>query len=731
MNCPSCKGTVKDDEWLCPYCEHILDLSVLGVDDDAADGATPRAEITKSVAWDPGPERSARTDDPPDAMILGEVGVAEKDFNVVAGAAAKQDGRTSTFLFYTSGATSRIIHPDATVKRTRRDATIPRTPYEDFILSLVDGVRSVRQIQRTSGLAPQEVVITLLTLLDKGAISIDSANGISSAPRRSPLPAERETKDEASPFDKKQDLDTTEPPDLLAALDRRASGRDALDQAATVDGFPIPAREGAIPEDDLEDLPSVRDFEEIESTDDDVYEEESPTAEIFEGDLAPAKTVSAPPPLAKLAKSEDELVAPSPEGSKVVKFAPDSRWSSDSPMPELADDLIEREQVVPSDLESSDSEMITDHGVDGDFDPSASSGRHVRLFKDPSEAKERARTPAPGVVPGAPITPPPLAVSPTPVPPVLDTSFLVEMPKSVVAENPKIEPTEAFEGDKTPPPHSVIRAAPPLTIERGDEDSRPRVVAVPSGSQLPAKKQEVRRPLTVPIKRAAIEERDRRKEEIEKNKEEPGAKKDGRATKPKPKSIAFTPKGEAQSIPAGAEGARMLKAQKLYEEALKDKAEGNLLSARMNMKLALTFDPQNSLYEEAFEELQKMGNVGNASTTNMKNRARELYDLATQKEEIGDVDEAIALLEKAIKEAKEPAFYNRLGVILATKKHEFARAQQLIELAIDMAPNNTTYQHNLGKVLSMAATRDMSARNSGPPSGGKKAGILGLLGRKK
>src|SRR5262249_35033605 len=101
-----------------------------------------------------------------------------------------------------------------------------------------------------------------------------------------------------------------------------------------------------------------------------------------------------------------------------------------------------------------------------------------------------------------------------------------------------------------------------------------------------------------------------------------------------------------RKYPAGAEGARMLKAQKLYEVALKDKAEGNLLSARMNMKLALTFDPSNDHFQKAFEELQKMGPLANASTTAMKSRAREYYDLATQKEELGDVDEAIALLEK-------------------------------------------------------------------------------------
>src|SRR5690606_20336314 len=112
--------------------------------------------------------------------ILGDVDVAG-DFQVVRGAGQRGDGRTSTFLFYTSGATSRIVHPDAVPVVTGEEQTIPRTPYEDFILSQIDGRRSVRDIHRASGLAPQEVVVTLLTLLDKGAVRI-SGVGVPAAP---------------------------------------------------------------------------------------------------------------------------------------------------------------------------------------------------------------------------------------------------------------------------------------------------------------------------------------------------------------------------------------------------------------------------------------------------------------------------------------------------------------------------------------------------------------------
>jgi Flp pilus assembly protein TadD len=90
--------------------------------------------------------------------------------------------------------------------------------------------------------------------------------------------------------------------------------------------------------------------------------------------------------------------------------------------------------------------------------------------------------------------------------------------------------------------------------------------------------------------------------------------------------------------------------------------------------------------------------------------------------------DAVELLERALSESKEPAFYNRLGVILAMKKREFGRAQELIGTALKLAPGNATYQHNLGKVLSMAAAHDVESRNAGAS---KKGGLLGFLGRKK
>jgi tetratricopeptide (TPR) repeat protein len=163
----------------------------------------------------------------------------------------------------------------------------------------------------------------------------------------------------------------------------------------------------------------------------------------------------------------------------------------------------------------------------------------------------------------------------------------------------------------------------------------------------------------------------------------------------------------------------MSKAAKLFDEALRDRRDGNLVSARMNMKLALTFDPSNPLYQQSFEELSRVAPSGNSTS-----RAREFYDAATVAEREGRIDEAIDFLERALKESKEPAVYNRLGVLLAMKKGEYVRAQQLVETALALSPGNATYDHNLGKILQMAA---VSAH--GKDKEDKKAGNSGVLSK--
>lgn len=170
-----------------------------------------------------------------------------------------------------------------------------------------------------------------------------------------------------------------------------------------------------------------------------------------------------------------------------------------------------------------------------------------------------------------------------------------------------------------------------------------------------------------------------------------------------------------------------VRSRKLYEQAELEKTRGDLVAAHRNIKLALTFDPQNAALKKRLHELAR------AIPKDRKNPAiitpsQSLADRAAEKEKEGDIDGAIELLERALRSQKDAAVYNRLGVILAIRKKDFNRGREMIEKALDLSPDNETYRHNLHKVLTHAATVDLQKGRDQKNAGG---GIFGLFGKKK
>jgi hypothetical protein len=169
-------------------------------------------------------------------------------------------------------------------------------------------------------------------------------------------------------------------------------------------------------------------------------------------------------------------------------------------------------------------------------------------------------------------------------------------------------------------------------------------------------------------------------------------------------------------------------AARLYESAMTDKAEGNLVAAQMNLKLALTFAPTHPTIRAALME------VSRKVETSTRSEGRKLYDKATEAERMYRVDEAIQLLEKALELEQDPATYNRLGVLLAMKKRHFDRAIELIEVAIEKAPSNVAYKANLAKVQGMAQTkkeRDEAKEKAKSAPEARAGSVFGLFKKKK
>jgi len=90
----------------------------------------------------------------------------------------------------------------------------------------------------------------------------------------------------------------------------------------------------------------------------------------------------------------------------------------------------------------------------------------------------------------------------------------------------------------------------------------------------------------------------------------------------------------------------------------------------------------------------------------------------------GDLEGAIYILKKAIAQSSNAApLYNKLALALVRRK-EFSEAVPLLERAVAIAPDDTTYQQNLYKVMGLAAA------SGGATSGGKGGVLSRLLGRK-
>lgn len=170
------------------------------------------------------------------------------------------------------------------------------------------------------------------------------------------------------------------------------------------------------------------------------------------------------------------------------------------------------------------------------------------------------------------------------------------------------------------------------------------------------------------------------------------------------------------------------KAAKLFEQALIDQKLGNLASARINMKLALTFEPNNPRYERAYQELANRPESAFNATPNHQQRAKKLYEQAVQQESSGQYDKAIEYFERASQLYKHPTFLNRLGVLYATKKSQFTKAQILLEEAIQLAPEKPIYAQNLQKILAMAATKGLQKKEQKPNS---PSNLWGLFQKSK
>jgi hypothetical protein len=97
--------------------------------------------------------------------------------------------------------------------------------------------------------------------------------------------------------------------------------------------------------------------------------------------------------------------------------------------------------------------------------------------------------------------------------------------------------------------------------------------------------------------------------------------------------------------------------------------------------------------------------VDAAPSENVADRlAAGSLQVAIRMEQNGRLDEAIRFLENSISKSPDaPSLYNRLAIILMRERGDLRRAEQMLQKAVELAPENEVYEKNLKVVVSKRA----------------------------
>lgn len=113
-------------------------------------------------------------------------------------------------------------------------------------------------------------------------------------------------------------------------------------------------------------------------------------------------------------------------------------------------------------------------------------------------------------------------------------------------------------------------------------------------------------------------------------------------------------------------------------------------------------------------------------------KAESVLERAISLERRGEVDGAIHILKRAITQVKEPAaLCNKLALILVNQRKDYRQAEELLNKAIELEPENDVYQQNLFKIVSLSAERkDSRGSGSSSSSSSGKGGFFSKLLKK-
>ena len=698
--CPKCGRKTPEDAVICPGCDFILDTSFLGenitdaLDEErpGAGGLTPEEQEVSSYG---------------DPIILGALDDGE--LNSFEGMVSGFTGQQSTQArIYVGGATQALMNPLAVPRLElglAGEQSLKVTPFERHLLEYVDGRANIEAIRSRCGLEETDFLTALALLADKGFVRMAGTSF---------------EEDDGPSFDDDDDL-FEESLDERTALSMAppAGTFDSEPPGDIVDNDDVFASSADGPPPSLVDEPAEDDShfdqpfafaDSIASVEREPDFTEVPAAHETSARRRRRRSPSAKPPLPGGAEEEtghDEAARFEGVSSDVFSSPPSmienvhaidtdlGSRAANTPLPDdaesfdgngLDDSSFEDDGLEDDGLEDDgfEDDGFEDDGFEDDGDFDVATADILSMNTQPPVGKDSTGEPSLG----------------GPVRMDAEDISLASLDGAPVSDD--LLPLPG--GDEWP---SVSVAEPsPLPGASLEEAPLPSYLDVDDDDQLSIVDDEPAAPLpSMPNAVAPIPS-------IESPPSMPSAA-------PAPSAVS-----EPVAPPVAADGSVVVnhdmrrKADKLFENALKDHGAGKLSSAIMNAKIAMIHNPGFTECRSALDAWQAQAS---GKTHTKGNRERALVDEAQRLEQRGDYQGAIRLLDQALEiSPNQAAIHNMKGVILATRLRFYREASECLYRAVELAPGNMTYKNNYSKVI--VKEEAFGSRDDGKP---KKKRLFG------
>ncbi|MCA9526183.1 MAG: hypothetical protein KC549_07775 [Myxococcales bacterium] len=134
---------------------------------------------------------------------------------------------------------------------------------------------------------------------------------------------------------------------------------------------------------------------------------------------------------------------------------------------------------------------------------------------------------------------------------------------------------------------------------------------------------------------------------------------------------------------------RVERAQRFYEDGMQQYRDEKFIEAAASLQLAMTYDPRNEAYRQAYEKVSERAHAI---------KADQLWKFGYMQESVARIDEAIDSYLEAVKLSPRPSYCVHVAEMMLSMDRDLHRAAELARIASDADPRNVEYLLLLGKI---------------------------------